>query len=82
MIEVQITTPVLPNVKMQNKLIRRINEITKDEATKVKMFEEGKDFYGHVNFQVLVMDATRHELDELRNEVYCAILTMLFGNKK
>lgn len=81
MIQVQILTPIMPNEHMKKKLSERFSKITKDKDTAIKYFEEGRDCYGHVNFQVLVMDAARHELDDLRNEVYCAILTMLFGNK-
>ena len=79
MIDVQITTPVLPGSRMKTKLEKTIKAVVKDEVCNINFYLEGKDFYGQTNFQILVMDASKHELDDLRNKILAEILTMLIG---
>lgn len=79
MIQVQITSPVLPGKRMKTKLENLIKKVTKDDNCKIQFFNDAWDFYGHVNFQILVMDQALHELVDLRNEILTEILTMLIG---
>ena len=43
------------------------------------LLENETSLYGQMNFGMLVMDASRRELDDFRNEILTAILTMLIG---
>jgi hypothetical protein len=83
MILVQITSPVLPGKKTKAKLEKLIKavvlEVAKDDVCNIYFYNDGKDFYGQVNFQILVMDSGKNELDDLRNEIYTQLLTMLIG---
>ena len=80
MIKVQITTPVMPGKTIKTKLEKVIKAVAKDDNCQIQFFNEGKDFYGQLNFQILVMDGGLHELNDLRNEMLTEILTVLIGN--
>ena len=83
MIQVQITTPILPGKTTKAKLEKVIRKVVldsaKDDVCNINFYQDGKDIYGQVNFGMLVMDAGRHELTELRNEIFTQILTTLIG---
>jgi hypothetical protein len=83
MIHVQITTPVLPGKRAKAKFEKLIKEVvlkaTKDDVCNISFYQDGKDIYGLTNFGMLVMDSGRNELDDLRNEIYTQILTMLIA---
>jgi hypothetical protein len=79
MIKVHITSPVLPGKRMKTKLEKLIRLTVKDDNCEIRFFHEDKDFYGMLNYQILVVDGALHELNDLRNEILTAILTMLIG---
>ncbi len=64
---------------MKAKLEKTIKAVEKDDVYNINFYQEGRDFYGQTNFQILVMDASRRELNDLRNEILAALLTLLIG---
>lgn len=80
MIQVQITTPVLPNEKMQKQIIARIIGVIKAPKYNITIHESGIDSYGQKKFDVLVMDAEFSELNDLRNEVISEYFNLLYKN--
>jgi hypothetical protein len=79
MIKVQITAPVLPGKRMKTKLEKLIRLTVKEKNCQIQFFQEGRDFYGQENFQIMVVDGGLNELVDLRNEILTAILQMLIG---
>ena len=79
MIYVQITTPILPKKATEIKLIDHIKKIVKDPKCKVQFFKAGRDFYGQLNFDIMVMDEENREKIAIRNEVMKAVFTTLFN---
>ena len=80
MIDVQITTPVLPKQATEKKLVLAIKKIVQNTNCTVRFFESGIDFYGQQKFDVLVIDGQRNEKDDIRNEVISQIFTELYKN--
>lgn len=80
MINVQITTPVLPKKATEKKLIACIEKIITDPHCKIQFFESGIDFYGQNKFDVMVLDEDRSEKNDIRNEVMTAIFSTLYNN--
>ena len=70
----------MPGKTIKTKLEKVIKAVAKDDNCQIQFFNEGKDFYGQLNFQILVMDGGLHELNDLRNEMLTEILTVLNGN--
>jgi hypothetical protein len=79
---IQISTPVLPNADMSRTLTERISKLVPDGTVKVTFHTSGFDSFGQNSFDVLAMDAARHELIELRNSVMVELFTALFHNSK
>ena len=80
MIDVQITTPVLPKEKTEKKLVSLVKNIVKDADCKVRFFASGKDSYGQKKFDVLVLDDNR-EQEDTRNEILNEIFMSLYNNQ-
>ena len=79
MIDVQITTPVLPKPATEKKLTSRIKQIINDSDCRVRFFDSGIDSYGQKKFDVLVLIENK-EQDDLRNEVITEIFATLYQN--
>lgn len=80
MIDVQITTPVLPKQATEKKLASQIKKIVKDTNCKVRFFESSIDSYGQKKFDVLVIDREMSEQNDIRNEVITVMFNILYNN--
>jgi hypothetical protein len=79
-LNIQISTPVIPNDSMKATLTECIVSLFPDDTVKVSFHTSGFDSYGQNSFDVLAMDAARHELTDVRNSVMVALFTKMFQN--